>query len=153
MDIIGISQLAQEYRSNRFPFDVDSDGGDTKDNKGNEPDDTGFWKSLTAELKMYGGIKLAIKEQSEKLEGIKQEISDSKKQKQEVLDYCQLAISISNILSSEICYLKGLMDHYCNEYAGSKTKPATSSPMLIFVNYDDKAGDSMEKGEAEKGEK
>ncbi len=44
-----------------------------------------FWGSLTDDLKRYGGIKIAIKEQSEKLDRVKQEINDSKKQKQEVL--------------------------------------------------------------------
>lgn len=44
-----------------------------------------FCGSLTDDLKRYGGIKLAIKEQSEKLDRVKQEINESKKQKQEVL--------------------------------------------------------------------
>ncbi|MEJ7640735.1 MAG: hypothetical protein WKF36_00915 [Candidatus Nitrosocosmicus sp.] len=153
-DVIGINQLTQEYKkNNQFPIDVDSDVKDYKHDKGNEPGERGFWRSLTDELKRYGGLKLAIKGQSEKLQKIKKEIGDSDKQRQEVLAYCQLAILITNVINSKISYLKGLLDHYLNEQTRSEIKPATSSPVLIFVIYDDKAGVNGEKEEGEKEEK
>ncbi len=109
-------------------------------------------KSLTDDLKKYGGIKLAIKEQSEKLDSIKQEINDSDKQKQEILTYCNLAIALAGIINYIISYLKGLMDHYFKEYTQNQIKPTTPSlsPILIFVIYDNKAVDNREKEEGEK---
>jgi predicted acetyltransferase len=151
-DIIGINRLAQEYKNNdQFPIDVGSDAKDSKHDKGNEPDERGFWRSLTDELKRYGGLKIAIKDQSEKLQKIKQEIGDSDRQRQEVLAYCQIAISITNAINSKIYYLKGLMDHYLNEQTRSDIRPTPSSPALIFVICDNKAGGG--KGEKEEGEK
>ncbi len=153
-DIIGINQLVQEYKkNNRFPFDIDSDGNDAKDNKGNEPDEAGSWKSLTAELKRYGGIKLAIKGQTEKLDRIKVEIRDSDKQRQEVLAYCHLAIALTNTINYKISYLKGLLDHFHDKDEHNKIKSITSSPTLIFVIYDNKAGGNGEKEKGKKEEK
>lgn len=150
-DIIGINHLAQEYKNNnQFPFDVDSGVKDNKQDKGNEPEERGFWRSLTGELKRYGGLKLAIKQQSEKLQKIKQEIGDSDRQRQEVLSYCQIAISIINVINSKIYYLKGLMDHYLNGQTRSEIRPATSLPVLIFVICDNKTGGNGEKEEGEK---
>ena len=101
-------------------------------------------------MKRYDGLKLAIIEQSEKLERIKKEIGDSDKQRQEVLAYCQIAISITNVINSKISYLNGLMDHYLNEQIHDKEKPTPYSPVLIFVIYNNKVGDN---GAREKGEK
>ncbi len=42
-----------------------------------------------------------IDEESEKLESIKLEIKDSDRQKQEVLGYCQVTISLTNIINSK----------------------------------------------------
>ncbi|MBA3284333.1 MAG: hypothetical protein H0U27_04650, partial [Nitrosopumilus sp.] len=115
-DIIGINHLTREYKkNNQFPIDVDSDVKDNKHDIGNEPGERGFWRSLTDELKRYGGLKIAIKDQSEKLQKIKKEIGDSDKQRQEVLAYCQLAILITNVINSKISYLNGLLDHCLNE--------------------------------------
>ncbi len=153
-DIIGINHLAQEYKkNNQFPLDVDSGVKDNKQDKGNGPGERLFWRSLTGELKRYGSLKIAIKEQSEKLGKIKQEIGDSDKQRQDLLAYCELAISLTNHINSKISYLMGLMDHYLNAHTHSKVKPTPSSPVLIFVNYDSKAGGNGEKEKGEKGEK
>jgi hypothetical protein len=149
-DIIEINHLAQDYKNNNnFPIDVDSDAKDNKHDMNNGPEERLFWGSLTDELKRYGGLKLAIKEQSIKLEKIKQEIGDSGKQRQEVLAYCQIAISITNAINSKIYYLKGLVDHYLNGQTRSDIRPTPSSPALIFVITDNKTGG----GKGEKEEK
>ncbi len=151
-DIIGINELAQEYkRNNHISIDAYSDGNVAKDDKDPEHNERGFWISLTGDIKRYGGLKLAVKGQSEKLQKIKKEIGDSDKQRQDVLAYCQIAISIANAINSKISYFRGLMDHYLNERTRIETKPATYSPVLIFVVYDGKAGGGN--GEKEKGEK
>ena len=150
-DIIEINKLAQDYKKNsQFPTDVDSDAKDNKQDNGNEPGERGFWRSLTDDLKRYGGLRLAIKDQSEKLEKIKKEIGDSDKQRQQVLAYCHIAISLTNSINSKISYLRGLLDHCLNGQTRSEIKPVTSPPVPIFVVYGNKAGGGN--GEKEKGE-
>ena len=129
---------------------MDSVAKDNKQDNGNEPGERGFWRSLTDDLKRYGGLWLAIKDQAEKLEKIKKEIGDSDKQRQEVLAYCKLAIFLTNVINSKISYLKGLMDHCLIEQIHNKAKPTPCPPMLIFVVYGNKAGGGN--GEKEKGE-
>ncbi len=151
-DIIEINQLVQEYKNIIVPLDDCSDGKDTKHDKDNKPDEKGSCRSLIDGLKRYGGIKLAIKEHSEKLDAIKQEINYSKKQKQDVHIYFHLAVAlITGIINYKIFLLKWLMDHYLNESKHNKIKTTTiSPPMLIFVIYDN--SNNKEKGEGE-GEK
>jgi hypothetical protein len=81
---------------------------------------------------------------------INQHVGNSAKQKQEILAYCQIAMYITNIINYKIAYLKVLMDHHFKEYAQNQIKPTSSSPMLIFVIYDNK---SNYKEEGEVGEK
>lgn len=47
-----------------------------KDNKDGNISKWELWRSFTGEFKRYGGIKFAIRDQSENLEKIKKEISD-----------------------------------------------------------------------------
>ncbi len=149
-DIIEINQLVQDYKNIIVPIDAYSEGKGTKYDKDNKPNEKGFCRSLIDGLKRYGGIKLEIKEHSEKLDAIKQEINDSNRQKQEVLAYCHLAVALTGIINYKISYLKGLLDHYLNELKHNKIKTTSLSPMLIFVIYDNK---SNYKEEGEEGEK
>ncbi len=150
-DIIEINRFVQDFKISIIPLDDCSDGKDTKHDKDNKPNEKGFCRSLIDGLKRYGGIKNAIKEHSEKLDSIKQEINYSKKQKQEVLSYCQIAVALTGLINYKISYFKGLMDHYLNELKHNKIKTTTiSPPMLIFVIYD--KSNNKEKGEGE-GEK
>lgn len=83
-DIVGINQLTQECKNNTFFDNVHPVVPNDKNKDGKSE----FWKSLTDELKKYGGIKFAIREQSEKLDLINKGINDSNKQKQEIMAYC-----------------------------------------------------------------
>ncbi len=152
-DIIEINQLLQDFKNNIVPLDDYSEGKDTKHDKDNKPNEKGFCRSLIDGLKRYGGIKLAIKEHSEKLDAIKQEIQNSNKQKQEVLAYCHLAIALTGIINYKISYLKGLMYHYSDGHTHNKIKTTSLSPMLIFVIYDNKSNHKEEEGEGERDEK
>jgi hypothetical protein len=110
-----------------------------------------FWKSLIDELKKYGGIKFAIREQSEKLDLINRGINDSNKQKQEIMAYCQLTISFINIINNRISYFKGLADHCFDKHMYSMVNTTSSSfmplPILIFLigNKPDNKGQGEEK--------
>ncbi len=159
-DIIEFGQLTHEYKSNNSSISSSSFGlgPNDRDNKTaglnqnhqlEKRSDIG--KSLTDDLKKYGGIKLAIKEQSKKLDMMKQEIKDLDKQKQGILAYCHLAIALNGIINYKIAYLKVLKDHHFKEYPQNQINPTTSSPMLIFVIYD--KSDSKEKGEEREREK
>lgn len=86
---------------------MDSDGKHNAHDKDNKSDNRGVWGSLTDQMKRHGGIKIAIKKQSEKLERIRQEILESSKQKQEVvLTHCHLTIALSNIIKYKISLWK-----------------------------------------------
>jgi hypothetical protein len=63
---------------------------------------------------MYGGIKPELKEQSEDLDRIRQEIKDSSNQKQQevLLAYCQIAMSLASNINIKTFYFKWLMDHF-----------------------------------------
>ncbi len=155
LDIIEINQLAQDYKNDAIPLDVDFDGKHTVHDKDNKSDKREVWTSLTDELKRHGGIKLAVKEQSEKLDRIKEEINDSDKQKQDILTYCHLAIALSNIINYKIYHLKGLMYQYLNEYSHNKIKMSSplSSPILILVVYNNKSDNKEKEGEEDKQNK
>jgi len=106
-DIIEINQLVQDYKNTLIvPLDDYSEGKDTKHDKDNKPDFNWFCRSLTDELKRYGGVNLAIRKQSEKQERIRQEINDLNKQKQDVLAYCHLAIALAAFINSKISFLR-----------------------------------------------
>ena len=126
-DIIGINQLALEFIHGNFHYHGNFEGKDNKEKENNTGKSRAeFWKSLIAEFKEYGGIQLAIKNQSEKLEKIKQEFNQINNQKQEFLGYCNLANSFLNEISNKISYCKGVIDYLNKEiYA--------LSPLTIFV--------------------
>ena len=60
------------------------------------------------ELKKYGDIKVAIKEQQENHEKLQKEVNYLNKQKQEIINYLQIIISFINTINSKISYYKGL---------------------------------------------
>ncbi|MBA3978263.1 MAG: hypothetical protein H0X50_08750, partial [Nitrosopumilus sp.] len=134
-DIIGINLLAQEYKNNIVSLDVVYENKENKQDKGTKTDEREIWRLLTDELKRYGGIKIAIRKQTEKLDMIKQEISDSEKQKQEAFAYCKLAICLTNAIDNKISHLRGLIEHYFDKdmYSKISTVHPTLLPMLIFI--------------------
>ena len=149
-DIVGINQLAR-LQNNTFFDNVYPGAPNDKDKGSNLNGRSEFWKSLIGELKRYGGIKFAIREQSEKLDLINREIKDSNKQKQEIIAYCQLTVSFINILNNKISYFKGLVDHYFNKHMYNTPEMTSSSfmssPILIFLIYykSDNKGQGEEK--------
>ncbi len=93
-EIVGINQLIQDYAIHALQWRPNHEEKDSlvKGNKEGNISKWELWRSFTDEHKRYGGIKFAIKDQSEKLEKIKKEISDLAIQKQDSLTCFQLAI-------------------------------------------------------------
>ena len=67
---------------------------------------------LTDELKKYGGIKLAIKAQSEKLDKLSKEIDVLERQKQDLLAYFKGARNAINTANSMVFYSRKILDNF-----------------------------------------
>ncbi len=106
-DIIGIHNLVQSCKENTFNFGMDretdresikdTDNNNNNNNKTNRPY---CMTPLTDELKKYGGIKLAIKAKSEKLDKLSKEIDVLERQKQDLLAYFKGARNAINTANS-----------------------------------------------------
>ncbi len=156
-DIVGINHMVQNFKNSgsgsTCPNETYSDIQGSRcskdhENKGSEP-----WRVLEDELIKYGCFELSIKEQSEKLYRIKQEIQESDRQKEGAMAHCQLAISLANIINYKISYLNGLMYRHLNECPHNKIKAPSplTPPMLVLVVYNSKSGNREKEGE--EGEK
>ncbi len=121
-DIIGIHNLIQSCRVNTFSFDSDHEI-DRKSSKytdnNNKTHKPYCLTPLTDELKKYGGIKLAIKEQSEKLDKLSKEIAVLEKQKHDLLAYFKGARYAINTANSMVFYSKKILDNFA-EYVKGK---------------------------------
>jgi hypothetical protein len=115
--IIAINQLVQDLKFSGSCFDpYPNDNHDH--NKCDAPNkNPEIWKSLMDGLKRYGGLKLAIKKESENLHRVKLETQGLNKQKQGIWAYCQLASFLTNAMDSKISYFRGLAD-YCYRSLG-----------------------------------
>ncbi|MER5176616.1 MAG: hypothetical protein ABJB76_06345 [Candidatus Nitrosocosmicus sp.] len=96
-----------------------------------------YCKLLTDELKKYGGIKLAMKVQQEKHDLLQKEVVDLDKQKQDLANYLQIAISVINTINQRILYCKGFLDRNTN-INNNKINLSSqfSMPLPIFILYD-----------------
>jgi hypothetical protein len=83
-----------------------------KDNKGGNRGKWELWRSFTDDLKRHGGIKFAIKDQSEKLEKLKKEIGDLAIQKQDALTCFKLAIYLLDAIKMEMAYWIRIFDYF-----------------------------------------
>jgi hypothetical protein len=152
-DIIGISRLVEECTNNSTVSargNPDADGNKENDrNKDKASNRLEQLKSLTDDLKKLGGIKAALGEQAKNLERLNHEIQSLNRQKQELIDYCNNAISIINDANNKISYLNGFTDHLKNDLGGKKKVIPWVSPLfIILINKDSKEGGAGE-GEGE----
>jgi RNA processing factor Prp31 len=110
--IIGINQLVEICTSNidysNFIIGTQKENNSKDTDKDNTKKRSEYWKLLTRELKSYGDIKVAIKEHQDNHEKLQKEVTHLDKQKQEITNYIQTAISFINSLNNEISYYKGL---------------------------------------------
>lgn len=122
-DIIGIHNLVQNCKGNTFSFDRE---GETDRESSKYTDNNDNYNRLYCltpladELKKYGSIKLALKEQSEKLDKLSKEIDGLEKQKQDLLAYfkgARYAINTAN--SMMVVHSKKILDNFA-EYVKGK---------------------------------
>ena len=143
-DIVGINRLVEECTNNST---VNTNGNlDAEGNKENyrNTDKTSNrleqLKSLAGDLKKSGGIKAALKEQVENREKLDQEIQGLNKQKQDLIAYCNDAISIINDTNNKISYFNGFADYLKNDL-GNKTKAISCvSPLFIILLFNGSKG-------------
>jgi hypothetical protein len=120
-----------------------------KDNSINNRSES--WKMLIDELKKYGNIKIAIKEQRENLDRIQKEISYLHKQKQDVNNYLQIVISFINTINSKISCYAGLLDHLKNINNKINLSSRFYNPLIILV-YKNTGKDNDEENKEDKNE-
>ncbi len=126
-DIIGVQNLVQSFKENAISFGMDRETDresikDTDNNNNNNNNKTNrpyCMTPLTDELKKYGGIKLAIKSQSEKLDKLSKEIDVLERQKQDLLEYFKGARNAINSANSMVFYSKKILDNFA-EYVKGK---------------------------------
>jgi hypothetical protein len=146
-DIICISQLVEICTINT---DCSNLGVGTQNE--NSPKDTNngtrvgnrleCGKQLISELKKYGNITIARKEQQEKRDTIMKEIDEMQKQKQEISVQCQNGIYFIKELYYKIAYFKEFMNRF-NKDLDNKIKASSRFPvpLSIFIIYN-----NIEKG-------
>jgi hypothetical protein len=116
------------------------------------------------DLRKYGGLKLAIKKESENLHRIKREAFEFIKQKQDVLAYCQIAVYLTNYIDSKISYWRNLIDYcHCSHhdkdepYKAKFTPPATNPTSLpiivVFIGYNKSENNGPDNSENEGNDK
>ncbi len=141
-DIIGINQLLEAHTNNNTVFSNDDSNNNNeniikesrKENTTNNRSE--YWKLLTAELKKYGDIKLAMKNQLEKHDKLQKQVNDLNKQKEENLAFLQLSISFLNTINQRISYCKGFWDQYNNISNKINLSSRLLDPLPIFIICD-----------------
>jgi hypothetical protein len=133
-DIINISHLIEICTSN---IDNVTENKNTTNKNISRSE---YWKIFTDDLKRYGDIKVAIKEQQAICEKIRKEINHLHGQKQEILKYIQTAISFINTLNNEISYCRGWIDHFKN-LNNRINLPSSFLQPFIFIVYKNKRKD------------
>ena len=159
-DIIGISQLVETCTSNtnfinsgigpqKEDRTKDKDKGTNNGNRTTSRSE--YWKLLADELKKYGDIRLAIKEQHENHGKLQIEVNHLIKQKQEVSAYLQRATSFINAINNQISYYKGFMDQFNTDLNRRiSLSSGFSRPFILIVNKNkgkDKDGAGDQDGE------
>jgi hypothetical protein len=155
-DILVISQIVDFY-ANNIDFSNSSveyqneiiHKEKNKDNSINNRSES--WKILIDELKKYGNIKIAIKEQRENLDRIQKETNYLHKQKQDVNNYLQIVISFINTINSKISCYAGLLDHLKNINNKINLSSRFYNPLIILV-YKNTGKDNDEENKEDKNE-
>ena len=92
-----------------------------------------YWKLFTDDLKKYCDIKITIKERQDSLDKVQKEVTSLNKQKQDVSNYLQIAISFINSIISKISYYKGFMDHHKDINDKINLSSRSLNPFIIII--------------------
>ena len=101
-------------------------------------------------MKKYKDIESAIKDQEEEKEKILKEVNDLNKQQKEILNFCQVAISLINILNVKMSYFKGFTDPFVKDRVNrinEFSRYLSSNIFLIYINNSKKNNEEEEKEE------
>jgi hypothetical protein len=155
-DILVISQIVDFYANNtdfsNSSNEYQNEINHKEKNKGNSINNRSeSWKILIEDLKKYGDIKIAIKEQRENLDKIQKETNYLHKQKQDVNNYLQIVISFINTINSKISYDAGLLNHLKNINNKINLSSRFSNPLIILV-YKNAGKDNDEENKEDKNE-
>ena len=93
-----------------------------------------FGQQLISELKKYGNITIARKEQQEKRDTIMKEIDEMQKQKQEISVQCQNGIYFIKELYYKMAYFKEFMNRF-NKDLDNKIKASSKFSDLFTYFY------------------
>lgn len=150
-DIIGISRLVEECTNNSTVYtNGNLEAGGNKENDRNKDKTNNRLeqlKSLADDLKNFGGINLALKEQAKNREKLNHEIQSLNKQKQEIIAYCNDAISIINDTNNKISYFNGFTN-YLNDLSNKTKAISRVSPLFIFlINNGSNGGEGVVEGD------
>ena len=111
-DIININQLYTDFANNRFFLDSSESEKYTTDKGKTKPRDRiKDCKTFTDKLRKLGDINSAIKKQKVKLTEMEKQVSDVKRQKQEIDASHRTTDSISSYNDAQIFYLNGFLNH------------------------------------------
>ncbi len=121
---------------NNLNDEADSQNADVNSNKEKEKG----WKLLIEEMRRYGGIKAAIKDQSNLLDKIKKENTNLIEKVQNLSILNQNAIILINMLNNHYFYYKGFFDHYHKKNGVSIVVDRISMPIIILVHNTPKEG-------------
>ena len=103
-----------------------------------------YWKTLIEELKKYENIKVALREQQASRDNLQKQVNYLDKQKQEILKYLQMAISIIYTINNTVYYYKGFTDqfnkdlNYRNNSLSSSLSSKLPIPFIFIINNDNK---------------
>jgi hypothetical protein len=154
--ILVISQIVDFYANNtdfsNSSNEYQNEINHKEKNKGNSINNRSeSWKILIEDLKKYGDIKIAIKEQRENLDKIQKETNYLHKQKQDVNNYLQIVISFINTINSKISYDAGLLNHLKNINNKINLSSRFSNPLIILV-YKNAGKDNDQENKEDKNE-
>jgi hypothetical protein len=136
-----MNQLFQNYLLETAKTDNNWDNkNESNANVKNTLDKGRGYQTFIDELKKYGGIKASIKHQSRLLDEIKNKNTVLIEQRKALLELCQNAIILINMLNNHYFYYKGLFDYYHKKNGFSIVVDRISIPIIILVHNASKEG-------------
>ena len=136
-DIININQLVETIIAKDMMMTNKSDNNNRVTNSNSSRSE--YWKTLIEELKKYENIKVAIKEKQKSHDNLQKQINYLDKQKQEILKYLQMAISIIYTINNTVYYYKGFTDQFNKDlnYRNNSMSSSLSrlfNPFIFIIN-------------------
>ncbi|MDN5847745.1 MAG: hypothetical protein L0H53_15885, partial [Candidatus Nitrosocosmicus sp.] len=134
-EITDMNQLFQNYLLETAKTDNNLDNKyESNINVKNTLDKGRGYQTFIDELKKYGGIKASIKHQNRLLDEIKNKNTILIEQRKALLELCQNAIILVNMLNNHYFYYKGFFDHYHKKNGFSIMVDRISIPIIILVH-------------------